>query len=160
MWVRQKYGIPKITVDRGYFIVEETDYGKKQAQVDFGEYNMRDIHGKRMKVYFPASPAGGFSMALSRSRYKYVLFIQYPFTSASAIRAHEEAFEYFGGIPSEIVYDQDKVFLTDENKGNLILTEKFKSYTQQRPFKLHFCRKADPESKGKIENVVKYIKQN
>ena len=36
MWVRQKYGIPKITVGREYFIVEETDYGK-QAQVDFGE---------------------------------------------------------------------------------------------------------------------------
>ena len=152
MWVRQKYGIPKITVGREYFIVEETDYGK-QAQVDFGEYNMRDTHGKRIKVYF-------FSMALSRSRYKFVLFSRHPFTAASAVRAHEESFEYFDGMPSEIVYDQDKVFLADENNGDLILTEKFKSYTQQRPFKLHFCRKADPESKGKIENVVKYIKQN
>lgn len=152
MWVRQKYGIPKITVGREYSIVEEADYGK-QAQVDFGEYNMRDTHGKRVKVYF-------FSMVLSRSRYKYVLFSQKPFTAASAVRAHEEAFEYFNGIPSEIVYDQDKVFLTDENKGDLILTEKFNSYTLARPFKLHFCRKADPESKGKIENVVKYIKQN
>ena len=51
MWVRQKYGIPKITVGREYSIIEETDYGK-QAQVDFGEYNMRDTHGKRVKVYF------------------------------------------------------------------------------------------------------------
>ena len=25
---------------------------------------------------------------------------------------------------------------------------------------MHFCRKADPQSKGKIENVVKYVKQN
>jgi len=130
MWVRQKYGIPKITVGREYSIVEEADYGK-QAQVDFGEYNMRDTHGKRVKVYF-------FSMVLSRSRYKYVLFSQKPFTAASAVRAHEEAFEYFRGIPSEIVYDQDKVFLTDENKGDLILTEKFNSYTLARPFKLHF----------------------
>ena len=152
MWVRQKHGIPKIIVAREYSIIEETDYGK-QAQVDFGEYNMRDTHGKRLKVYF-------FSMVLSRSRFKYVLFSHQPFTAASAVRAHEEAFEYFRGIPSEIVYDQDKVFLTDENKGDLILTEKFKTYTQQRPFKLHFCRKADPESKGKVENVVKYIKQN
>jgi transposase len=152
MWVRQKYGIPKTTVGREYSIIEEADYGK-QAQVDFGEYNMRDTHGKRVKVYF-------FSMVLSRSRYKHVLFSQQPFTAASAVRAHEEAFEYFRGIPSEIVYDQDKVFITKENKGDLILTEKFKSYTQQRPFKLHFCRKADPESKGKVENVVKYIKQN
>jgi transposase len=152
MWLRQKHGIPKITVGREYFIVEETDYGK-QAQVDFGEYNMRDTLGKRIKVYF-------FSMVLSRSRYKYVLFSQHPFTATSAIRAHEKAFEYFAGMPSEIVYDQDKVFITDENKGDLILTEKFNSYTKHRPFKLHFCRKADPESKGKIENVVKYIKQN
>lgn len=152
MWVRQKYGIPKITVAREYSIVEETVYGK-QAQVDFGEYNMRDTHGKRLKIYF-------FSMVLSRSRYKYVFFSQQPFTAASAVRAHEEAFEYFQGIPSEIVYDQDKVFIADENKGDLLLTEKFKSFTLARPFTLHFCRKADPESKGKIENVVKYIKQN
>jgi len=152
MWVRQEYGIPKIAVSREYSIVEETEYGK-QAQVDFGEYNMRNTQRKRIKVYF-------FSMSLSRSRYKYVFFSQHPFTATSAIRAHEEAFEYIRGIPWEIVYDQDKVFLTDENKGDLILTEKFKSYTGQRPFKLYFCRKSDPESKGKIENVVKYIKQN
>ena len=31
---------------------------------------------------------------------------------------------------------------------------------EYRGFKLHFCRKSDPESKGKIENVVKYIKYN
>jgi hypothetical protein len=30
----------------------------------------------------------------------------------------------------------------------------------QRGFGLYFCRKADPQSKGKIENVVRYIKQN
>jgi transposase len=152
MWARQKYNIPKVVLPREYAIVEETPYGK-QAQVDFGEYNMRDAQGRRIKVYF-------FSMVLSRSRYKYVLFSQQPYTSMSAVRAHEAAFEYFRGIPLEIVYDQDKVFLSDENKGDLILTEKFKSYTAQRPFKVHFFRKADPESKGKIENVVKYIKQN
>lgn len=30
----------------------------------------------------------------------------------------------------------------------------------QRPFRLHFCRWSDPEIKGKIENVIKYTKQN
>lgn len=152
MWIRQKHNIPKIVMPREYAIVEETAYGK-QAQVDFGEYNMRDAQGRRIKVYF-------FSMVLSRSRFKYVSFSQQPYTSMSAVKAHEAAFEYFRGIPYQIVYDQDKVFLSDENKGDLILTATFKSYTAQRPFKVHFCRKADPESKGKIENVVKYIKQN
>lgn len=152
MWVRQKYNLPKISPTREYMIVEELPYGQ-QAQVDFGEYNMRDGNGKRVKVRF-------FLMVLSRSRFKYVWFIDQPFTSDLAIAAHEKAFESFGGIPDEIVYDQDTVFIVDENKGDLILTHAFRAYTKERSFTLHFCRKADPESKGKVENGVKYVKQN
>lgn len=152
MWVRQKYNIPKETHTREYFIVEELPYGQ-QAQVDFGEYNMRLNNGKRKKVYF-------FCMVLSRSRKKYVLFSERPFTTLSTINAHEKAFEYFQGIPKELVYDQDKLLLVNENAGELVLTKEFKRYNNTRNFNLHFCRKADPESKGKIENVVKYVKQN
>jgi len=152
MWIRQKYNLPKISPVREYMIVEELPYGQ-QSQVDFGEYNMRDGNGKRVKVWF-------FVMVLSRSRFKYVWFSEHPFTSELAIMAHEKAFGCFGGIPDEIVYDQDKVFIVDENKGDLILTGAFKAYSKERSFNLHFCRKADPESKGKIESTVKYIKQN
>jgi len=152
MWVRQKYNLPKISPVREYMMVEELPYGQ-QAQVDFGEYNLRDASGKRAKVWF-------FVMVLSRSRFKYVWFSEHPFTSELAILAHEKAFGCFDGIPDEIVYDQDKVFIVDENIGDLILTAAFKAYTKDRSFQLHFCRKADPESKGKIENTVKYVKQN
>lgn len=152
MWVRQQHSIPKTDKKRDYNIAEELPYGK-QAQVDFGEYNMRDGRGKRVKVYF-------FTIVLSRSRHKWVYFSQVPFTSALAIKGHQKAFEYFQGIPQEVVYDQDSVFLSKENIGDLILSEQFKAYTQAMPFTLYFCRKADPETKGKIENVVKYIKQN
>jgi len=48
----------------------------------------------------------------------------------------------------------------DENKGDLIFTEAFRAYLQSHPFKVHFCRKSDPQSKGKIENVIKYVKYN
>ena len=152
MWVRQKYNLPKISPAREYMVVEELPYGK-QAQVDFGEYNMRDGSGKRVKVWF-------FVMVLSRSRYKHLWFSEHPFTSELAITAHEKAFCFFGGIPDQIVYDQDKVFIVDENRGDLILTDAFRAYTKERSFTLHFCRKADPESKGKVENAVRYIKQN
>ena len=50
--------------------------------------------------------------------------------------------------------------VVDENIGDIILTATFKQYTKSRSFKLHFCRKADPESKGKVENVVQYVKKN
>jgi len=152
MWVRQKYNLPKISPAREYMIVEELPYGK-QAQVDFGEYNMRDGNHKRVKVWF-------FLIILSRSRYKYIWFSERPFTSELAIGAHEKAFAFFNGIPDEIVYDQDKVFIVNENHGDLILTDAFRAYTKERSFTLHFCRKADPESKGKIENGVRYVKQN
>ena len=152
MWVRQKHHLPKTSPLRDYQAVEELPYGQ-QAQVDFGQYNMRNGLGNRLKVWF-------FTMVLSRSRYKYVLFSHTPFTSYTAIEAHEKAFAFYWGITKEIVYDQDKVFLADENKGDLLLTDAFKNYCRDRAFRLHFCRKADPESKGKVENVVKYVKQN
>ena len=152
MWVRQAYAIPKTKQEREYIIVEELPYGK-QAQVDFGEYNMRTSTGGRKKVYF-------FAMVLSRSRFKYVFFSNVPFTSSQSVKAHEKAFAHFQGIPCEIVYDQDSVFIHDENKGDLLLTEIFKTYVNQRNFKIYFCRKSDPETKGKVENVVKYVKQN
>lgn len=152
IWVRNKYNLLRVNAQRQYHPIEEMPYGK-QAQVDFGEYNLRTSLGKRIKVFF-------FTMVLSRSRFKYVWFTDRYFTSELAIKAHEQAFAYIRGIPDEIVYDQDKVFIVSENKGDIILTEGFRAYTRERSFKLHFCRKADPQSKGKVENLVKYVKQN
>ncbi|MEX2592487.1 MAG: hypothetical protein WD426_06905 [Anditalea sp.] len=39
---------------------------------------------------------------------------------------------YLGGIPMEIVYDQDKVFTVSENGGDLILNETFRAYTREQ----------------------------
>lgn len=152
LYVREKYRLPKVFAAREFCKVPELPHGQ-QAQVDFGEYNMTNSDGQRKKVYF-------FAMVLSRSRYKFVLFSESPFTTATAIDAHEKAFAFVGGYPAEVVYDQDKVLLTNENKGDLLLTNGFRSYYSTRPFQLHFCRKSDPQSKGKVENVIKYIKYN
>jgi transposase len=151
-WIRDKYNIPKLSVKRQHQVVEELPYGK-QAQVDFGQYNMRTSAGKRVKVFF-------FTFVLSRSRYKYLWFTDQHFTTDLAIQAHELAFRYIHGVPDEIVYDQDKVFIVTENSGDIILTDLFRSYIRDKSFSLHFCRKSDPQSKGKVENVVKYVKQN
>lgn len=150
--VREKYKLLKQFDVRQYCKVPELPY-RKQAQVDFGEFNMLTSESVRKKIYF-------FALVLARSRYKYVFFSESPFSANTAIDSHEKAFEYIGGYPQEVVYDQDKVLLTAENKGNLILTDAFRSYHAHRGFGLHFCRKADPQSKGKIENVIKYIKYN
>ena len=41
-----------------------------------------------------------------------------------------------------------------------MLTDGFRSFCDSNSFKPVFCRKSDPESKGKIENVIKYVKHN
>ena len=152
MGIRQKYNSPLETIEREYFVVEELPYGQ-QAQADFGEYYLRNSEAKKKKVHF-------FTMMLSRSRMKYVYFSSIPFTTDTTINAHEAAFQYFNGITAELVYDQDKLLLSSEQIGDLLLTSKFKAYVREQALGLHFCRKSDPESKGKIENVVKYVKGN
>ena len=152
MYIRQKYNLPVDCIGRQYFPVELLPYAE-QAQVDFGVYNMRTPSGKQKKVFF-------FAMVLSRSRMKHVYFLDRPFTAQDVCLAHEQSFEYFQGIPKTIVYDQDRTMVVDENIGDVILTSQFKQYTKSRSFKRHFCRKADPESKGKVENVIQYVKKN
>ena len=152
--IRKQYNIakPKTEKTRDFEKLLEVAYGS-EAQVDFGETWMQTSDGKRQKVYF-------YTIVLSRSRYKYVYLITKPFTTKSTIKAQEQSFAYLGGIPRKIIYDQDSVFINDENLGTYKLTKEFSSYCSDSSFKEVFCRKSDPQSKGKIENVVKYIKQN
>ncbi len=130
----------------------ETDYGR-YAQVDFGERWMRRRGGGYVKVYFMV-------VVLSRSRYKYVHFSTTPFNTEKAIHAHELSFEYFGGKPKTLLYDQDRVFIRDENLGDYRLTARFRAFCTSERLEVVFCRKSDPQSKGKVENAVKYVKGN
>ena len=152
--VRKQAQIPKPSKSkvRDFEQLPQVGYGQ-EAQVDFGECFMRTKQGKRVKVWL-------FAMVLSRSRQKYVYFQDYPFTTATAIYAHQKAFEYYQGVPRRIIYDQDRVFMVDENLGDLLLTSGFEHYVRSESFEAVFCRKSDPQSKGKVENVVKYVKDN
>ena len=153
MKIRSEYNLPKVTEnERVYQALPQTPPGM-YAQVDFGHKKLRSSDGKMHTVHFMA-------MLLCYSRQKFVWFQDKPFTSESAVVAHEKSFEYFKGIPKNIIYDQDAVFLYDENIGDYKMPQVFDSYVKSRPFSVTFCRPADPESKGKVENAVKYVKQN
>lgn len=131
---------------RLYQDVEELPYGQ-QLQLDFGE--QRIDTGE--KVYI-------FATVLSASRFKYVSVQSRPFRTVDVIEHLLNCFDIIGGIPKEIVIDQDKVMVVSENDGDIILTKTFEDFKKEQGFKLYVCRKADPESKGKVENLVKYVK--
>jgi transposase len=122
-------------------------YGK-QAQIDFGQE--RTTLGV---AYFVV-------VILARSRYRYVAAQDRPFTTVDVIGHLMDAFEYFGGVPEEVVLDQDRTMLVAENLRDLVMTKGFTDFVAEQGFRLHACRAADPESKGKVENLVKYVKPN
>ncbi len=124
MYIRQKHNIPVVPSQRDYFVAEELPFGY-QAQVDFGIYNMRLATGRKKKVWF-------FAMVLSASRYKYVCFSDKAFTALAVCQAHEKAFNFFGGIPQVVVYDQDRTMMVDENLGQILLVAAFNQYVKAR----------------------------
>lgn len=150
--MRDIYNIEKKETARDYDSVEELPFGQ-QLQVDWGQTIQKTVEGKDVKLYFIA-------FVLANSRHKYKWWLNRPFTTEDTIRFHEQAFEFYGGMPEEIVYDQDNLIAVSENAGDLLLTTSFQQYVRQRKFRIYLCRKADPESKGKVENVVKYVKNN
>ncbi|MCK4797346.1 MAG: IS21 family transposase [Spirochaetes bacterium] len=133
---------------RMYSKVEELPYGK-QMQLDFGEYRTKS----ESKLYI-------FAAVLSASRFKYVIFQTQPFKTLDVIYHLLNCFDFFQGIPLELVIDQDKLMVVSENRGDIIYTKEFNYFIDEMGLKLFVCRKADPETKGKIENIIKYIKYN
>lgn len=132
--------------------LEETPPGY-EAQVDFGQFKMKDMYDRNLWVYF-------FCMVLSYSRMRFVYFSREPFRTQTAIDAHKYAFRYFGGRTQTTLYDQDKVFVVSENYGNIVLVPAFEDFVRQAGFSVILCRKSDPQTKGKVESFVRYVKES
>ena len=71
---------------------------------------------------------------------------------------HEQAFRYFGSIPAECVYDQTKLVVIKEMFREVIFNDRFYHYAVQICLEIRVCKGYDPESKGKVEAGVKYVK--
>lgn len=150
--LREEFSIPKEAQKRNYEAIPDPPMGE-QIQADFGFITVRNKAGKPVKLMF-------IVFVLAHSRYKFVWFQNRPFTTKDVVEAHKKAFIAFGGVSKEIVYDQDRLLVVSENEGDLLLTEEFQQFVNEVEFKVVLCRKADPESKGRVENAVGFIKKN
>jgi len=133
---------------RHYTKVPELPYGK-QMQLDFGE-----IANNRGGKYYI------LGAVLSASRFKFAAIQEKPFTAKDLIGYLLDCFDYIGGIPVELVIDQDSIMVVSENAGDILYTKDFNGFIEEMKMKMYVCRKADPESKGKIENLIKFIKNS
>lgn len=124
-----------------------------QCQVDGGELRGVLIGGAETTVYFMV-------FVLSYSRLLYVTASLRPIDTAALIRMHDAAFRFFGGFPQECVYDQTSLVVSAETFRELTLNARFHRYAATVGFRIRACEGYDPESKGKVEAGVKYVKQD
>lgn len=122
-----------------------------QAQVDWVEFGKQMVEGKLRKLY-------AFTMVLGYSRYPFVRFTT-DMTSATLLACHIEAFNHFGGVPAEILYDNMKtawVYDGDRWRPNRRLA----AFACHYSFVPKRCQVRRPETKGKVERFNQYLEDN
>jgi hypothetical protein len=124
-----------------------------QCQVDLGELRDVLIGGKSTTVYFAV-------FVLSYSRLIHVSASDKPINTKAFIWMHNEALCYFDGCMEECVYDQTKLVAIKEEFREVWFNEDFYRYASVAGFDIRVCEGYDPESKGKVESGVKYVKNN
>ena len=125
----------------------------EQCQVDPGELRGVMIDGVETVVYFVV-------FVLSFSRLMYVALSDKSIDTERFIRMHDASFRYFGGVSAECVYDQTKLVVIEEQYRELTVNARFNEYATHAGFRIQACEGYDPESKGKVEAGVKYVKGN
>jgi transposase len=129
----------------------ETPNGK-QAQMDWGVCQYIDSDGSVHKVSV-------FVMILGYSRAKYVEFAR-RCDLHSLQRCMVNAFLYFAGVPEEVLTDNMKTVVVGRQSGNPIWNTRFEDFAVDVGFTPKVCRVRSPQTKGKVERLVHYVKNN
>ena len=128
----------------------ETEPGH-QAQVDFGEFQVEMPDGSIKKLYL-------FSMILGYSRKIYTELIE-RCDMPSFLDCHIHAFEYFSGVPDQILYDRMKNVYIAKLAGR----DKFNSTLLGFAVHYVFTPKVAPAYaawvKGKVERPYTFIRE-
>lgn len=131
----------------------ETPPGK-QMQVDWAECGSQEIDGRKRTIYC-------FSAILGYSRMRY-MECTLSTDVYTLIQCHKHSFDYFGGIPDEILYDNIKTVLIKrairarDHTWNAIFEDFFNHYG----FIPRVCKPYNPQTKGKVENSIKFMKKD
>lgn len=131
----------------------ETPPGK-QAQVDWGDVGTVEMaDGTIQKL-------SGFVLTLGCSRAQFA-DIATDQTLTTLLRMHERAFAELGGVPEEILYDHMKtVVLGVDERGEIQWHPVFRDFARYWGFTPRLCRPYRPQTKGKIEAGIRYLRSS
>ena len=127
------------------FVRFETAPGE-QAQMDWGHFGNWD--GKRLY---------GFALTLCWSRMQYVEFTQRQ-DAETLLNCMMHAMTFFGGIPATVLTDNMKTVILDRIDGQPRFHPKMLDFASYYGFLPRVCHPYRPQTKGKIESTIRYIK--
>lgn len=133
------------------FIRRETEPGQ-EAQVDWGSFGSLRI-GKALR------PLSCFVMVLGYSR-----MLALSFTTSQRmedfLRCHIDAFDFFGGVPHRILYDNLRSVVLARSGSTVRFHPRFTEFAGAHLFEPRPCGVRRANEKGKVESAIKYIRQN
>jgi len=145
----RRYVARRKAVKQEVFLPLRFDPGE-EAQVDW-HTGWLIVNGVQRKAQF-------FCMRLSYSKASFVMAYERA-DLVSFLDGHVRAFEYFGGVPRRLAYDNLKsavIQVGNPRKGrDRVLNEKFKQLRCHYLFESRFCNVARGHEKGDVENLAK-----
>ena len=99
-------------------------------------------------------------MTMGWSRACYVELVRRADTAAF-IQCHVNAFEYLGGVPRRCLYDNAKVITLGKDEAKRpIWNQRMLDFAMRVGFEARLCPEYRAQTKGKVENGVKYVRRN
>lgn len=130
----------------------ETKPGE-QAQVDWGICEYEDIDGVRRKLAV-------FVMVLGHSRSIYIEFTR-RCDIHSFLRCFVHAVQHFGGVPKFALTDRMKTVILGTNDDRTpIWHPMFQDFAISIGLTPKVCKARRPQTKGKVERAVRFVKEN
>lgn len=123
-----------------------------QAQMDWAELGEHFVDGKLQKLYV-------FVIVLGFSRMKY-MEITTTMNLEQLMKCHMNAFAYFNGVPKQILYDNMKTVVIKHSPTEIRFNRKFEEFLAYYGIVPKACKPARPQTKGKVESAVGYLKKN
>jgi transposase len=124
-----------------------------QWQADWGSVRLElGDHWHRLQL---------FTMVSCYSRRLYAELVEDQ-TVPTLLACHEHAFEWFEGLPAEILYDNPKtiVLARDAAGTHIDWNPRFWDFARYYGLRPRLCRLYRARTKGKIEAAIKYIKRS
>jgi len=123
----------------------------QQAQVDFGQ--------RRVWIGEAYVPAHLFVFTLGYSRRLYPTAFPHERLDA-VLQGHEQAFRHFEGVPAQIVLDNAKPTVLHHGRDAVIWHPTYADFAGYYGFRPWAHWPYRPQTKGKVESGVKYVKRN